>query len=377
MRIHQRTCTDGTWTLHGVADAEPDLVLAFSTPALLAAPATWRELRGFWPRARIVACSTAGEIVGAAVTDGTIACTALRFERARIAIATAQVDADPSAEVLGERLAAQLPADGLVHVLVFSDGLQVNGSALIAGLLRRLPPEVAITGGLSGDGTRFERTAVCVDGPEPSEQIVAIGLYGADLRVGYGSLGGWDPFGVERRITRSAGNVLYELDGEPVLDLYKRYLDKHAQHLPASGLLFPLAIRADDSDRTPIVRTILSVDEDAKTLTFAGDMPLGHRARLMKSNVERLIDGAHGAGVAACAPRGAADPDFALLISCVGRKLVLKQRVEEEVEAAREAFGTRTVIAGFYSYGELSPSAPPSRCELHNQTMTVTTFSER
>jgi hypothetical protein len=232
-----------------------------------------------------------------------------------------------------------------------------------------------VTGGLSGDGARFERTAVCVDGPHPSEQVVAIGLYGKSLRIGCGSLGGWDPFGPERRITKSAGNVLLELDGEPALDLYKRYLGNDAAGLPASGLLFPLAIRTGGEE--PVVRTILGIDEATRSLTFAGDVPEGYRARLMKANFERLLDGASGAAKASLLGVGLESPDLAILISCVGRKLVLKQRIEEEVEGVRHVLGEATVLAGFYSYGEISPFTPLAPCALHNQTMTITTISER
>jgi hypothetical protein len=69
--------------------------------------------------------------------------------------------------------------------------------------------------------------------------------------------------------------------------------------------------------------------------------------------------------------------DLALLISCVGRKLVLRQRVEEEVEAVRDVVGRDAVMTGFYSYGEIAPFSASARCELHNQTMTITTLSER
>ena len=213
---------------------------------------------------------------------------------------------------------------------------------------------------------------------EPEQgSIVALGLYGDRLRVGYGSLGGWDSFGPERLITRSRGNVLYELDGTSALQLYKTYLGEHAQGLPATALLFPLSLRTQENTE-PVVRTILSVDEDEQSMTFAGDLPQGGYARLMKANFDRLIDGATGAARTSAAAIGSASPaDLAILISCVGRKLVLKQRIEEEVESVREVLGEHPALAGFYSYGEISPFTPGARCELHNQTMTITTFSER
>jgi hypothetical protein len=377
MQIHTHTLQGNAWNPASTPADAAQLALVFTSVQQLADPATWERLRALHPQARIVGCSTAGEILGDSVQDDSLVCTGVRFERSQVALASVRLDEAEGSAALGALLAARLQQAGLVHVFVLSDGLQVNGSALVEGLRGGLPAGVAITGGLAGDGARFANTAVCLDGPLPSRQVVAIGLYGDAMHVGYGCAGGWEPFGIERRITRSEGNVLFELDGEPALDLYKRYLGPHAAGLPATGLLFPLAVRPPDGDKQAVVRTILGVDEQAHSMTFAGDMPMGYRARLMKSRVEGLVGGASGAAEAARGLLASAEPQLAILVSCVGRKLVMKQRVEEEVEVVREALGPAAVITGFYSYGELSPQDAGSPCELHNQTMTVTTFSER
>ncbi len=212
------------------------------------------------------------------------------------------------------------------------------------------------------------------DGPPESNRIAVVGLYGERIKVGFGSLGGWDPFGPERLVTRSQGNILYELDGQPALALYKKYLGDYAKDLPASGLLFPLSLKTENNES--IVRTILGVNEAENSLTFAGDMPHGVQARFMMANFDRLIDGAVGAAQTSFDAIGGTTPDLALLISCVGRKLVLKQRIEEEVEGVQDILGQGTALAGFYSYGEISPFNPSAKCELHNQTMTITTLSE-
>jgi hypothetical protein len=214
---------------------------------------------------------------------------------------------------------------------------------------------------------------VCLDGPPLSGEVIALGFYGAGLRVGCGSLGGWDPFGPDRLVTRSEGSVVYELDGRPALDLYREYLGPHAEGLPASGLLFPLCLRNEGGG---LVRTILDIDDKARSLTFAGDVPQGGYARLMRANFDRLIDGATGAARSALVPLGSAHTELAILISCVGRKLVLKQRVEEEVESVRDVVGAAATLAGFYSYGEICPGVAGACAELHNQTMTITTLSE-
>jgi hypothetical protein len=373
----QWTRSEG-WTRPGDVPlgADAQLVLVFGATECLRDGRVVADLRANYPAAQLLGCSTSGEIAGTHVQDDTVVATAVAFDRTTIHTAQAAIQGETDSRGAGERLAAALPADGLSHVFVLSDGLKVNGSQLVEGLASRLPVDTAITGGLAGDGARFGETLVVVGGRPVSSHAVAVGFYGPDVRVGYASLGGWDPFGPERIITRARGNVLYELDGHSALGLYKRYLGDHARELPSSGLLFPLCVRTSETDE-PIVRTILAVDEATQSMTFAGDLPEGGLARLMKANFDRLIDGATGAAKASYITVGTESPDLALLISCVGRKLVLKQRIEEEVEAVRDVLGPATRLAGFYSYGEISPFTPSARCQLHNQTMTITTISER
>lgn len=361
----------------GESPGEPfELVLAFGDRDELEETARIAELQAFYPGAEIISCSTSGEILGESVFDGTITATAIRFEKTTFRTIAINVRDYPDSWEAGRAIASAVPPEGLVHLFVLSDGQQVNGSMLVQGIAEKLPDGVAITGGLAGDRARFTRTLVGYGRNVEEGNIVAVAFYGENLFVGYGSIGGWDSFGPDRIVTRSEGNVLYELDGQSALELYKRYLDNLADELPGAALLFPLSIRVADGD-TPIVRTILSIDEATGSMTFAGDIPQGAYARLMKANFDRLIDGASHAAQDSFSQVGFANPELAILISCVGRKLVLGQRTEEEVEAVREVLGTETVMTGFYSYGEISPFIDSPRCELHNQTMTITAFSER
>lgn len=379
MKIKQRrwTANEGWMPDEPKTMEEPvHLVLVFGATAILSDPGHIQHLERVYPGAHIFGCSTAGEICGTNVLDNSLVVTAIHFDSTWIHGAKIKLDAVERSCDAGEQLAQSLKPEELVHVLVLSDGLKVNGSDLVKGLVSRLPKDVTVTGGLSGDGGRFQKTLVAWNGPAEPDTVAVLGLYGRRLRVGYGSLGGWDSFGPERLITRAAGNVLYELDGQSALELYKRYLGEHAKGLPATGLLFPLSVRSRDAE-TGVVRTILSVDERDQSMTFAGDIPVGSYARLMKANFDRLIDGAVGAATTSCRAIGSSETELALLISCVGRKMVLNQRIEEEVEGVRDIVGDRTVLTGFYSYGEISPFSPSAKCELHNQTMTITTLSER
>ncbi|MFM8533660.1 MAG: FIST signal transduction protein [Acidimicrobiia bacterium] len=363
---------DGWASPSALSDAQ--LVLVFGDRAALAASQFRASLQERWPKATVIGCSTAGQIHGTEVFDAGLVATAVRFDHTRVRIATAAVNVGDSAAA-GAALAGQLAAPDLVHMLIISEGLDINGEALVRGIGERLGPSVSVSGGLSADGEHFRETTVLVGNELKTNTVAAIGLYGSRLKVGCGSLGGWDSFGPERQITRSAGNVLYELDGQSALALYKRYLGEHAADLPASGLLFPLSLRTRQAS-APVVRTILSVNEADQSLTFAGDVPIDGYVRLMKANFDRLIDGAVGAGRVSAAALGT-PVDLALSISCVGRRMVLRQRVEEEGEGDRDIVGPGAAITGFYSYGEISPFTPKARCELHNQTMTVTTLSEQ
>jgi hypothetical protein len=374
MKVEQRTWSERDGWQQPTALHQAQLVLLFGSRTALVADGLSSGAAAEWPNAIRIGCSTAGQINGTEVSDEGAVATAIQFDHTTVRVATTPVTAADSAAA-GAALAAQLAAPDLVHVLIISEGLDINGEALVRGLGQAQDAAVSVSGGLSADGEHFRETLVLVNGEARKNVVAAIGLYGSRLKVGCGSLGGWDSFGPERQITKSTGNVLYELDGQSALALYKRYLGDHAADLPASGLLFPLSLRTREVS-APVVRTILSVNEADQSLTFAGDVPVGGYVRLMKANFDRLIDGAVGAGRVSTEALGT-DVDLALLISCVGRRMVLRQRVEEEVEGVRDVVGPNAAIAGFYSYGEISPFTPNARCELHNQTMTVTTFSER
>ncbi|MDN5200182.1 FIST N-terminal domain-containing protein [Fulvivirgaceae bacterium BMA10] len=352
-----------------------DLVLVFGAREIVEKPQRFKEIKGFYPDADILLSSTSGEILDTFVYDESVVLTAISFDHTAIQIAEMNVSEAEDSFKAGHQLAGKLQRNKLAHVFVISDGQKVNGSELVKGLNEALPISVPITGGLAGDAANFQKTVVGINQVPTEGTIVAIGFYGDRLKVGHGSMGGWDPFGLERTITKSEHNVLYELDGESALDLYKTYLGDLAKELPGSALLFPLSIKLPDNE-SPVVRTILSIDENSKSMTFAGDVPEGCQVRFMKANFDRLICGAKEAANNSYKSINAFEPELAILISCVGRKLVLKHRVEEEVEGVREVLGNKTHITGFYSYGEISPFVPQTKCELHNQTLTITTLSE-
>lgn len=378
MKTEQRQWTaEGGWMESknaNLADSA-DLVFVFGSRTLLEDSSKYDEVKGFYPSANIIMGSTAGEIMEDLVYDDSLVVTAVKFEKTELKVCSMSIQDAADSHDAGVQMAEKLKGDNLTHVFLLSDGLHVNGSEIVKGINSALDKDVPCTGGLAGDAANFEKTLVGLNAAPSEDQIVAVGFYGESLEVGYGSVGGWDNFGAERLVTRSEGNVLYELDGQSALDLYKMYLGDKAAELPGSALLFPLGLKFDEDSDT-IVRTVLAVDDEANSMTFAGDIPEGCYVRLMKANFDKLIEGANLAAEHTTQKGGDSGDKLALLISCVGRKLILGQRIDEEVEAVQDVLGDGSTIAGFYSYGEISPVVESARCELHNQTMTITTFAE-
>ncbi len=277
-------------------DSESTLVLVFGGTPYLDDASALERLSVAFPKSVVLGCSSAGEIHGGQIRDGSLSVAVMKFERTRLQLTSAEVSKELPSDMAGEQIARALAAPDLRAVFILSDGLVVNGTDLLRGIHRVVGTNVTVTGGMAGDGSRFARTWVFTGGAPRSGVVAAVGLYGDDVRVSHGSRGGWDVFGPERVVTRSVGNVLYELDGEPALALYKSYLGDRAAGLPATALLFPLALRRSDAAQT-VVRTILSVDEEHNTMTFAGDVPEDAVAQLMRANFDRLIDGASEAKV--------------------------------------------------------------------------------
>ena len=373
--LYKNNILEKSKNAHNFNHQKCQLVIGFGEKNGLSEKTSYDLLRSSFPQATIALCSTAGEIYDSEVLDDSLSVTAIEFEKTEVYSSSVNIDSYSSSYEAGVELIKNLSQVNLKYVFILSDGGKVNGSELVRGIESIIHHSIPVTGGLAGDGANFKSTLVGLNETPQSGNIIAIGLYGNSIKIGHGSMGGWEMFGLEKKVTKSIANELFEIDNQSALDIYKQYLGSYANELPSSALLFPLSIKLEN-DSESVVRTILSINNDTKSMVFAGDLPEGSKVRFMKANFDKLIDAASDAAENSLVGIKSHQPKLAILISCVGRKIILNKRVDEEVEAVVDILGKDVVTTGFYSYGEISPLNENSKCELHNQTMTITTFDE-
>lgn len=355
---------------------KPDLIIAFGAKFFFENPQLADQLKTTFPASIIAGCSTAGEIAVDRVYDNSCILSAITFDSTQIKAVTTLIESMEDSQTAGERLGKRLDHHNLNSVFILGTGVAINGSALVAGLQKTLPTNVGISGGLAADGGAFTQTWTL--GPEGAsdKHLVLIGFYGKKVQLSYGTFAGWEPFGPARKVTRCEQNVLYELDGAPALDIYKRYLGDYAKDLPGSGLLFPFEMLDSEREKQGIFRTILGVNHEENSLTLAGDILPNGYLRLMHASTEKLISGAENAAQLSKKDINNKHQSLAILVSCIGRKLVMGDRMDEEVEVVADILGKNTSITGFYSNGEISDNNFHGECRLHNQTMTITWITE-
>lgn len=358
---------------HSLVDA--DMVIYFGEKSALSSDSFFDKIKSFYPNAAIMGCSSGGEIYNDEVYDYSVVLIAIKFSKTTLKTASETISSAENSFTAGIKIAQQLNSESLKSIFILSDGININGTDLINGIYSIVDKDVILTGGLAGDGDKFESTLVGLNATPITNNIVAIGFYGESLHIGYGSMGGWEEFGIERKITKSEGNILYQLDGKPALDLYKEYLGKEAEKLPASALIYPLKIWSNEKEKdSAVVRTIVGINSDDKSLIFASDITEGYSAQLMHGIEDNLIAGATKAAQIST-DNNTENNGFSLIVSCIGRKLLLGQRISNEIEGIYQHLNEKFPLIGFYSYGEICHQSSGD-CSLHNQTMTITVMYE-
>jgi hypothetical protein len=378
MQIEQKKWTpEKTWeTLRSdlKESKEYQLVFVFGSRTLLSSIGFYDEIRNCYPKAQIMMNSTSGEIIDTQVNDDTISLTAIRFDNTKLKTISVNISDYSNSESAGQFIAQSLTPSNITNILVFADGQLVDGKKLVLGLENRIKNPVVISCGLANKGNKFQKTLLGLNEQPCTGKIIAVGFYGEHLTVSHGRMDGWEEFGNEIQITKSNKNTIIELNHEPALKIYSQFVNKHMPSSEGQSLLFPVSIKSNDTQPS-VYRKIKSINEDEKSITFDGDVPEGSYIKMMRANFDSLINGASAA--ANKSAKSIPKPDLAIVISNIGRKIILSKRIEEEVEVIREVLGESTAITGFYSYGDISFSQRDAKSEFNNQSMTITTMLEK
>ena len=352
------------------------LVLVFGSVKRFGESKLQATLKARYPAAQIIGCSTSGEITAAGVFDDSLQITAILWEKTVQRVTHTKMTGMQNSYETAAGLARQLKADSLKAVLVYSDGLNVNGSELLEGF-KSVLGEIPVMGGMAGDGFNFSKTVQLFNETVSDGLVIAVGLYGNNLIAATGVGRGLKPYGPPLKVTKSEKNVVLELDDKPALPLYKMYIGEHAsKSLPGSGLNFPFAIIEEGRRDIEKIRTVLSIDNANNSLTFAGNVEEGGTVRFCQATHDRLVDGAGDAAHLVADHTSTGQTGLAVCVSCVGRKGVMAAQVADEIKLVHQILGAQTALTGFYSYGEFAPRPDTSDSVLHNQTMTIGYLSE-
>lgn len=262
--------------------------------------------------------------------------------------------------------------------IIFCDGLIRESSNLISGLQKKLGKSFPLVGGFASDNLRFKKTYVYFNQELLSDAVCGL-LLGGKLNFGIGVKHGWRPLGKPRRVTKSYGNVVSEIDGAPAANIYEEYfasdianLRKELKHI---SILYPIGIYLP-GEVEYLLRNLLSI-QDNGYLVFQGNVPQGAQIRLMIGTKESCLLATQQALAEVKKGLAGHKINFLLVFDSISRYILLGRQAEQELKIIKEALEPDTHIIGLYTYGEQAPLRAVSyqgMTYLHNQTITILGF---
>ena len=348
-----------------------DLVLVFGDIDSVEKHNHYHLLQDFYPDSHILICSTAGNILDTSIDTYCVVATAISFKSAYVR-AYSQELREKDSLIKIQNLIDSLQTEDLKHLLIFGPGMEDDSNILEK---IQFQEGVTVSGGFAGDNYRFNHTYQQLNNNGSRTKFIVVGLYGSSLQVETSSESGWQEFGSQRVVSKAEKNIIYEIDNQPAIELYRRYLGTRANDLPKSALRFPLSIKDNETSKYRIIRAMMKVNSDS-SLSFSTKIKEGSTVKLMKTNVHNTLDSAF---IAAKKIRPFnAKPSLTLIVSCCARRNVLKQFSEEELEIIQDILTPSTQMIGFYSYGEIAPIHKQyENSLLRNHTITISTIYEK
>ncbi len=324
-----------------------------------------------WPGIQLIGCTTDGELSSCqGFKEDSISLLLLASDTIEFTTGLGR-EVSQGAEAACSRAVAEARAKTTLEpsvCIATPESLTGAGQQIVVALAKALGDNVTLSGGAAGDQMRLVRTLQFF-GREVVSDGVPILLLSGPLVHSMGVGHGWKPVGEPGVITRSDGCVVYEIDGAPAIDFYRRFLGDQFKPKPE----FPLVIVNDDGEPEYLRETPGDIDEHTGAITYLADLPEGARVQVSITDRAAILDGC--AESIRRALQGFPDtkkPEAAIIVSCAARRLLLGTKTGEEFRILKESIGDEVPFCGFYTYGEIGPQETDrTKSIMHHETFTI------
>jgi hypothetical protein len=369
-----------------IGDQKPDLCIVFASSEFDQDEVIAGVAKGA-NDAPIIGCSTAGEITGSGVFTRSVVVMVVKSDTIdfftglgeNVSNGARQAGAFVAKETLDK---AKNAGKELKVFIMLPDVLTGNGADAVRGALDVLGQHFPLVGGAAGDDFKFKQTYQYSDGRVVSGAIAAVGISG-NFTMGVGVRHGWMPIGLPRKVTKSEGSVVHELDGKPAVSIYEDYFGQKVDELREEPLArlaitYPLGLKLPDYSNEYLLRDPITVNEDG-SITCAAEIPMGSEVRIMIGSTEKAIEASEEAARNMMEPfkQNNSTPKFVLMFNCIAREKLFAQKAIDEINAMSQVIGREVPMIGFYTYGEQAPLGGEvhdlTKCnpKFHNETVVL------
>ncbi|MDX1547573.1 MAG: FIST N-terminal domain-containing protein [Rhodothermales bacterium] len=328
-----------------------------------------------YPGLQLIGGTTHGELSSEGFAEDSVALMLFHSERVAFRAGVGEgVRADPEGAA---RRAVATAKEGLTQPvrlgLTVPEGLGLDMKVVTDTLHAAIGPDASVCGGLAGDQIRFEQTYQFCNGRVYSDAVPVL-LFTGPLRVATGVASGWVPMGEAHRLTKTEGQTIIEIDGEPAREVWDRYFGSFA----IRGSRNQFAIYPDGAEGNTSREFYLCAPshfQEDGSLVMLNPVIQDARLRFTDATREQVLE---GAGTSAAAARAGYEgtPDAALVFSCAGRHAWLGTQIGRELGLLQEHIGTAVPAVGFYTYGEICPLPGAPTPYTHGTTFVTVLIGE-
>jgi hypothetical protein len=259
--------------------------------------------------------------------------------------------------------------------LILCDGLIDNTQELVNSMQEKLGRSFPLVGACASDNLKYTRTNILYNDAVLSDAACAT-IWGGKISFGLGIKHGWKALGKQHLVTKSYGNIIYEIDSRPATYLYEEYLGCDIKKLQSElrfiSVLYPIGIYLPGEEEF-LLRNIRSIEDDG-SLILQGSIPENSQIRLMIGTKESCLEATNQAIDDVNKGLAGKLPNFVFVFDSISRSMLLRREAKKELEIIKKQFGPEIPVVGLYTYGEQAPLTAVNyqgKAYLHNQTVTL------